>query len=137
MGYRTIIARYVAEWGIAQTCLCETKKSTKGGVSRHFWGVLTSFEKYRAIWGIAAIVSQDCMCDMGSLRDCKGGQKKPQFRGPRIQNSCPQKRGVKFSPFFSSKGGVIFGVKFSRCYVFQGLGVRIKNSVDFGPEKNF
>ena len=24
-GYRTIIARYVAEWGIAQMCLCETK----------------------------------------------------------------------------------------------------------------
>ena len=25
MGYRTIIARYVAKWGIAQMCLCETK----------------------------------------------------------------------------------------------------------------
>ena len=24
-GYRTIIARYVAKWGIAQMCLCETK----------------------------------------------------------------------------------------------------------------
>ena len=48
MGYRTIIARYVAKWGIAQMCLC--KLSTKG--------VLTSLKKYRAIWGIAAIVSQ-------------------------------------------------------------------------------
>ena len=25
VGYRTIIAQYVAEWGIAQMCLCETK----------------------------------------------------------------------------------------------------------------
>ena len=24
-GYRTIIARYVAKWGIAQMCLCESK----------------------------------------------------------------------------------------------------------------
>ena len=29
MGYRTIIARYVAKWGIAQMCLC--KLSTTGG----------------------------------------------------------------------------------------------------------
>ena len=32
--------------------------STKGGVSHYFGGVLTSLKKYRAIWGIAAIVSQ-------------------------------------------------------------------------------
>ena len=25
MGYRTIIAQYVAKWGIAQMCLCETE----------------------------------------------------------------------------------------------------------------
>ena len=56
MGYRTIIARYVAKWGIAQMCLCETKY--QGGVSHHFGGVQTSLKKYRAIWGIAAIVSQ-------------------------------------------------------------------------------
>ena len=56
MGYRTIIARYVAKWGIAQMCLCGTKY--QGGVSHHFGGVLTSLKKYRAIWGIAAIVSQ-------------------------------------------------------------------------------
>ena len=54
MGYRTIIARYVAKWGIAQMCLCETKYQR--GVSHHFGGVLTSLKKYRAIWGIAAIV---------------------------------------------------------------------------------
>ena len=56
VGYRTIIARYVAKWGIAQMCLCETK--CQGGVSHHFGGVLTSLKKYRAIWGIAATISQ-------------------------------------------------------------------------------
>ena len=61
MGYRTIIARYVAKWGIAQMRLCETKY--QGGVSHRFGGAPTSLKKsslkkYRAIWGIAAIVSQ-------------------------------------------------------------------------------
>ena len=56
VGYRTVIARCVAKWGIAQMCLCETKY--QGGVSHHFGGVQTSLKKYRAIWGIAAIVSQ-------------------------------------------------------------------------------
>ena len=56
MGYRTIIARYVAKWGIARMCLCKIKY--KGGVSHLFGWVLTSPKKYRAIWGIAAIVSQ-------------------------------------------------------------------------------
>ena len=32
MGYRTIIARYVAKWGIAQMCLCETIGTKGGGV---------------------------------------------------------------------------------------------------------
>ena len=56
VGYRTIIVRYVAKWGIAQMCLCETKYQE--GVSHHFGEVLTSLKKYRVIWGIAAIVSQ-------------------------------------------------------------------------------
>ena len=56
MGYRTIIPRYVAKWGIARMCLCKIKY--QGGVSHHFGGVLTSLKKCRAIWGIAAIVSQ-------------------------------------------------------------------------------
>ena len=56
VGYRTIIARYVAKRGIAQMCLCENKY--KGGISHHFGRVLTSLKKYRAIWGIATIVSQ-------------------------------------------------------------------------------
>ena len=54
-------------WGIAQLprdtlqdgashrCIC-VRLSTKG-VSHHFGGVLTSLKKYRAIWGIAAVVS--------------------------------------------------------------------------------
>ena len=56
VGYRTIIAQDVAKWGIAQMCLCKTKYH--GGVSHHFGELLTSLKKYRAIWGIAAIVSQ-------------------------------------------------------------------------------
>ena len=44
VGYRTIIARYVATWGIAQMCLCETKYQG-GGVSHHFWAVQTSLKK--------------------------------------------------------------------------------------------
>ena len=56
MGYRMSIARYVARWGIALMCLCEA--TYQGGVSHHFGGALTSLENYRAIWGIAAIVSQ-------------------------------------------------------------------------------
>ena len=35
-GYRTIIARYVAKWGIARMCLCETKY--QGGGIATFWG---------------------------------------------------------------------------------------------------
>ena len=42
--------------GIARMRLCKTKY--QGGVSHHFVGVLVSLKKYRAIWGIAAIVSQ-------------------------------------------------------------------------------
>ena len=53
MGYRTVLARYVAKWVIAQMCLCETKY--QGGVSHHFGGVLASLKKYHVIWGIAAI----------------------------------------------------------------------------------
>ena len=47
VGYRTIIARYVAKWGIAEMNLCETK--CQGGVSHHSGGVVTSLKKYRAI----------------------------------------------------------------------------------------
>ena len=43
MGYRTIIARYVAKWGIAQMCLCETKY--QGGGILPFWGSANLLEK--------------------------------------------------------------------------------------------
>ena len=43
--------------GVSHRCACVTL-SAKGEVSHHFGGVLTSLKKYRAIWGIAAIVSQ-------------------------------------------------------------------------------
>ena len=58
-GYRTIIARYVAKW-VSHRCACETKYKwpEMGGVSQRFGELQTSLEKYRAIWGIAAIVSQ-------------------------------------------------------------------------------
>ena len=55
MGYRTTIARHVAKWSIAQMRLCTT---VPRGVSHYFGELLTSLKKYRAIWGIAAIVSQ-------------------------------------------------------------------------------
>ena len=46
-----VIARYVATWGIAQMCLCETKCQGMGGggVSHNFGGVLTSLTRHRAI----------------------------------------------------------------------------------------
>ena len=58
MGHRTInIARYVAKWAVSHRGAC-VKVSSEGGVSQHFGGVLTSLRKYRAMWGITAIVSQ-------------------------------------------------------------------------------
>ena len=61
VGYRTIIAQYVAKWGIAQMSLCETKYRGGGGFAP-FWGAANLPEKvsrdlwyrsdsqYRAIW---------------------------------------------------------------------------------------
>ena len=43
--------------GVSHRCVC-VKLSAKGGVSHHFGGVLASLENYRAICGIAAIVSR-------------------------------------------------------------------------------
>ena len=76
-GYRTIIARYVAKWGITQMCLCET--NYHGGVSHQFGGALTSLKKYRAIWGIRSdsiAVSRD----MGPLRS-RSDRKRAQCTG--------------------------------------------------------
>ena len=43
MGCRTIIVRYVAKWGIAQMCLCETHYP-RGGIAP-FWGAANLPEK--------------------------------------------------------------------------------------------
>ena len=48
VGYRTIIARYVAKRGIAQMCLCETKY--QGGY-RTFWGECETLLKSIARYG--------------------------------------------------------------------------------------
>ena len=50
------LSRDTLQNGVSHRCAC-VKLRTKG-VSHHFGGVLTSLKKYRAIWGIAAIVSQ-------------------------------------------------------------------------------
>ena len=42
-GVSPVIAGYVAKWGIAQMCLCETKY--QGGVSHQFWGAANLLEK--------------------------------------------------------------------------------------------
>ena len=57
LGYRTDIARYVAEWGIALICLC-VKRRHQGGVPHPLGGLLQWLRKYRAIGGIAAILSR-------------------------------------------------------------------------------
>ena len=41
--YHTIMARYIAKWGIAQMCLCETKYQE--GLSHLFGVVLTSLKR--------------------------------------------------------------------------------------------
>ena len=51
------LSRDMLQNGVSHRC-ASVKLSTKGGVSHHFRGVLTSLKKYRAICGIAAIVSQ-------------------------------------------------------------------------------
>ena len=65
VGYRTIIARYVAKWVIAQMCLCETK--CQGGVSHHFGGVLPGkVSRDMGYRSDSIAVSRD----MGPLRVC-------------------------------------------------------------------
>ena len=57
-GYRTMMVEYVGKWGITEMWVCKTKYQV--GVSHHFGKLLNSLSvnKYLAIWGIAAIVSQ-------------------------------------------------------------------------------
>ena len=54
------LSRDMLQNGVSHRCAF-VKLSAKGGMcpmSHHFGGVLISLKKYRAIWGIAAIVSQ-------------------------------------------------------------------------------
>ena len=51
------LSRDTLQNGVSHGCVC-AKLSTKGGLSHLFGGGLTSLKRYRAIWGIAAIVSQ-------------------------------------------------------------------------------
>ena len=53
----TQLSHNVLQNGVSHRCVC-VKLRTKGGVSHHFGGAPSSLKKYRAIWGIAAIVSQ-------------------------------------------------------------------------------
>ena len=65
MGYRTIIARYVAKWGIAQMCLCKTKYP-EGGIAP-FWGSANLPKEVSRDTGYRSnsiVIS----CDMGPLR---------------------------------------------------------------------
>ena len=104
VGYRIVIARYVAKWGIAQMRLCETKHPA--GVSHHLGGVFTSLKMYRAIWGIAAIVSQYANIaisrDMGPLRVRRVDMIYPDHSGMPIQEplNAPFLNGL-FSRVFS------------------------------------
>ena len=54
-GYRTIVVRYVAKWGIAQICLCEIK--CQEGY-RTIWGSASLPKTVSGGMGIAIIVSQ-------------------------------------------------------------------------------
>ena len=49
------LSRDTSQNGISQRCACVKQIARGGGV---IGGVLTSFTKYREIWGSAAIVSQ-------------------------------------------------------------------------------
>ena len=52
------LSRDTLQNGVSHGCVCVRVSIRGGGVSHLFGGVLTSLKKYRAIWGIAAIVSQ-------------------------------------------------------------------------------
>ena len=65
MGYRTIIARYVAKWGIAQMCLCKTKYQGEGLAP--FWGAPNLPEKVSRDMGYRSD-SSAISRDMGPLR---------------------------------------------------------------------
>ena len=103
VGYRTIIARYVAKWGIAQMCLCETSRA-KGGYRMHFGGVLTLPEKVSRDMGYRSdsiAVSRD----MGPLRSLETQPSGPSFTSDKTAR-------------------ILDHIKFTDCYTigsFSGL----------------
>ena len=44
VAYRTIVAQYVAKWGVVQMCLCETKYQIGGGVLHQLGGAANLLE---------------------------------------------------------------------------------------------
>ena len=79
------VSRDMLQNGVSYECVCvklSTKLSTKGGVSHQ---VLTSLKKYRARWGIAAIVSQ-YRSDMGATKPPRGTKISQPFFGPSPRN---------------------------------------------------
>ena len=68
VGYRTIIARYVAKCGIAQMCLCETEYVPKRDVAP-FWEAANLPEEVSRDMGYRSD-SIAISHDMGPLRSC-------------------------------------------------------------------
>ena len=87
VGYRTIIARYVAEWGIAQMCLCEAKY--QGGGIAPFWGATGLPEKVSRDIGYRSdsiAVSRD-MGPLSSFAPSFSERFFENWGGPRAQES--------------------------------------------------
>ena len=54
----TQLSRDMLQDGVSHSCACEKVSPIGGaGVSHHSGGALASLKRYRAIWGIAAVVS--------------------------------------------------------------------------------
>ena len=83
MGYRTIIARYVAKRGIAQMCLCKSKY--QGGVSHHFGEVLTSLKKLSLDMGYRGDIIAVSR-DMGPLSISRFNLNLTAFSGDRFSS---------------------------------------------------
>ena len=69
------ISRDMLQIGVSPRCVC-VKLSTKRGYRTILGGMLTSLKKYRAIWGIAAIVWQH----RSGLRTKTGFKASPKLR---------------------------------------------------------
>ena len=81
LGYRTIIARYVAKW-VSHRCAC-VKLSTQGGIAP-FWGVLTSLKKVSRGMGYRSD-SIAMSRDMGPLSSAEPQDLGPEKAFPRIR----------------------------------------------------